>query len=405
MASKNWLSTAAASVLALTLVTGAASAQDLTIGALMPMTGDLQAYGEANVKGVRLAEKQINEAGGVNGGTVSVVVADTQTNPQAGVDAAQKLVNVDGVNAIVGAMGSGVTIPVATSVTSREGVVTISPSATSPAITTLDDGDWLYRTAPSDAYQGVALAKLTADKGVKNVSILYVNNAYGEGLANAFSKAFTGSHGGTVTESIPYEQGQASYRGELQRASGGDAEALLLIGYPENGIVILRQALEGGYFDRFVFTDGMKAPEIIEQVGAQFLNGSFGTVPTAPESAQLDAFRQAFEAEYGELPPLPYIDSGYDATMLIALAAAKAGSNDREAIKGALRDVANAPGEVVGPGEFAKALELIAAGTDINYEGAAGSQDFDAAGDVPGIIGEWTIEDGQLKDVGIVEIN
>ncbi len=405
MTDKSFLKGASLGVIALALAAAPAMAEPLKIGSLKPLTGDLQAYGEANVNGVRLAVKQINEAGGVGGEPVELVVGDTQTNPQAGVDAAQKLVNVDNVDAIVGAMASGVTMPVTTSVTAREGVVTISPSATSPSITTLDDNDFLFRTAPSDAYQGVALAKLVTDKGLTNVSIIYINNAYGEGLANAFEEAFTGEQGGTVSENIPYEQGQASYRGEVQRADTGGAEALVLIGYPENGVVILRQALEGGHFDRFVFTDGMKAPQIVEQIGGQFLNGSFGTVPTAPDSAQLQAFRDAYEAEYGEVPPLPYIDSGYDATMLIALAAAKAGSTDRTAIRDALREVATAPGETVGPGDFARALELISAGTDINYEGASGPVDFDENGDVPGVIGEWVIEDGEIRDVGPISMD
>ena len=400
MTTPTFLKSAALAALA-ALIAAPAAAQDLKIGALMPMTGDLQAYGEANVKGVRLAEKLINEAGGVNGGKVAVSVADTQTNPQAGVDAAQKLVNVENVNAIVGPMASGVTIPVTTSVTAREGVLTISPSATSPTITTLDDNGFLFRTAPSDAFQGVALASLVAKKGTQKVAIVFVNNDYGQGLADAFEASFSG----TVTAKLPFEPGQASYRGELQRAASGEPEALLLIAYPENGIVLIRQALEGGYFDKFIFTDGMKSPDVIAQIGADYLNTAYGTSTIAVESKQLEDFKAAYNAEYGELPPLPYIDSGFDATMLIALAAAKAGSNDRSAIRDALLEVASPPGEVVGPGDFAKALELIAAGTDINYDGAAGSQDFDANGDVPGIIGEWTMENGQINDVGEVELD
>jgi ABC-type branched-subunit amino acid transport system substrate-binding protein len=400
MTTPKFLKGAALAALA-ALIAAPAAAQDLKIGALMPMTGDLQAYGEANVNGIRLAEKLINEAGGVNGGTVTVSVADTQTNPQAGVDAAQKLVNVDGVNAIVGPMASGVTIPVATSVTSREGVLSISPSATSPTVTTLDDNGFLFRTAPSDAFQGVALARLVASKGTEKVAIVFVNNDYGQGLADAFEENFSG----TVTAKLPYQPGQASYRGELQSAANGDPEALLLIAYPENGVVIIRQALEGGYFEQFIFTDGMKAPDVIEQIGAEYLNTAYGTSTIAVESQQLDDFRSAYEAEYGEVPPLPYIDSGFDATMLIALAAAKAGASDRSAIRDALVEVAAPPGDVVGPGDFAKALELIAAGTDINYEGAAGSQDFDGNGDVPGIIGEWTMENGQINDVGVIPVD
>lgn len=388
----------AASLLA--LVTGPALAQDVKIGALLPLTGDLQSYGEANLNAVRLAEGQINEAGGVNGAPITIVVADTQTSPVAGVDAAQKLVNVDNVQGIVGPMGSGVTIPVTTSVTGRVGVVTISPSATSPTITTLDDNGYLFRTAPSDSFQGEALAKLVKSKGTQNVSIIYVNNDYGEGLANAFEENFT-KLGGTVSAKVAFEQGQPSYRGEVQRADQGDAEALIVIAYPESGLVILRQALEGGNFDNFIFTDGMKDPTIVQQIGAEFLEGAYGTMAAAADSPQLAAFTEAYSAQYGQ--PLAYADGAYDAVMLLALAAAKAGSDDRQAIRDALPEVANPPGEVVGPGEFAKALELIAAGEDINYEGAAGSQDFDENGDVPGRIGEWRFTADGVEDVGMVE--
>jgi len=376
-----------------------AQAEPLKIGALMPMTGDLQAYGEADLTGVQFAVKQINAAGGVNGEQVEVVIADTQTKPQAGVDAAQKLINVDGVHAIVGALSSGVTIPVAKTVTSRESVPQISNASTSPTITTLEDDDLLFRSVPSDAYQGVALADIVTRKGFSNVSILYVNNDYGQGLADAFTEAF----GGEVSAAIAFEQGQASYRGELQRAARNNAEALVLIGYPESGSVILRQSLEGGYLSKFIFTDGMKAPEIIDRVGAQFLNGAFGTVPQSRDTEGLRVFREAYIAEYGDLPGKPYYDTAYDAAMVIALAAQKAGSTDPEAIRNNLRDVANPPGEVILPGEWEKAVKLLADGQNINYEGAAGSVDFDDSGDVPGTIGHWEIQDGEIVDVGIIE--
>jgi len=375
-----------------------AQAEALKIGALMPMTGDLQAYGEADLKGVEFALEQINAAGGVNGEPVEMVIADTQTTPQAGVDAAQKLVNVDGVHAIVGALSSGVTIPVARTVSSREAIAQISNASTSPTITGLSDDDFLFRTVPSDSYQGVALADLVTEKGVSNVSILYVNNDYGQGLADAFTKAFRGE----VSASIAFEQGQASYRGELQRAASGGAQALVLIGYPETGSVILRQSLEGGYLDKFIFTDGMKAPEIIDRVGAQFLNGAFGTVPQARDTEGLRVFRDAYIAAYGELPGKPYYDTAYDAAFVIALAAQKVGSTDRRAIRDNLRAVANPPGEVILPGEWAKAVELLAAGQDINYEGAAGSVDLDDNGDVPGTIGHWEIQDGAIVNVRVM---
>lgn len=385
----------AASALVLAASAGTATAETaLKIGALVPLTGDLQAYGETSLNGIRLAEKHINENGGVLNGDVEVVVGDTQTTPQVGVDSAQKLVNIEKVSGIVGALSSGVTIPVAVSVSAQAGVPQISGASTSPEITTLADNDFLFRTVPTDAVQGIALSDITQAAGHKSVGILYVNNDYGKGLADAFVDAFTKA-GGAVSGSVAYEKGQASYRGELQRAVGDGADALVLIGYPENGITILRQALEGGYFTKFVFSDGMKAPKIIDAIGAQYMNGSVGTAPASAGEAN-EAFKKLYEQTYGELPPKPYIDSAYDATILLALAAEQAGSADPKQIRDALRKVANPPGVEVMPGEWKKAKELLAKGEDIDYVGGAGPVNFDNNGDVVGTYAEWVIEDGKI---------
>ncbi|WP_404386209.1 ABC transporter substrate-binding protein [Caenispirillum salinarum] len=383
----------AVSALALTLGAGQAMAE-MKIGALVPLTGDLQAYGETSLNGIKLAAKHINEQGGVLGGDAEIAVGDTQTTPQVGVDAAQKLVNVEGVAGIVGALSSGVTIPAASSVTSQAGVPQISGASTSPEITTLNDNDFLFRTVPTDAVQGIALSEITNTQGHKSVGVVYINNDYGAGLAQAFSEAYKAS-GGKIAGSVAYEKGQASYRGELQRAAEGGADALVLIGYPENGITIIRQALEGGYFSKFVLSDGMKAPEIIDSIGADYMNGSVGTAPAAAGKGA-EMFKEAYEAEFGELPPKPYIDSAYDATFLLALAAEKAGSDDPKAVRDALRDVSSPPGIEVLPGEWEKAKKLIANGQDIDYQGAAGPVNFDVNGDVLGTYEEWTVEDGKI---------
>lgn len=392
----------AVSALSLVMAASAAQAQPLRIGALMPLTGDLQAYGESSRNGVELAVKEINEAGGVLGEDIELEVSDTQTEPQAGVDAAQRLVSVSGAHALVGALSSGVTIPVASSVARAEEVPQISNASTSPEITGLDDDDFLFRTVPSDAFQGNALAQVTEGEGVTSVSIMYINNDYGEGLAEAFESAFE-ELGGTVEETTAYEPGQSSYRGEL-RSIRADGASLLLIGYPENGQTILRQSLEGGYFDSFVFTDGMKSTDMIENLGAQYLNGSFGTAAQAPDDTDAyQHFEAAYEEEYGEVPPVPYIDTAYDAVHLIALAAQAAGSTDPVEIRDHLREVANPEGETVGPGGFLQARELLEEGADINYEGASGSVNFDDNGDVAGSFAHWEIRDGEIVTVRVFE--
>lgn len=371
----------------------AAHAEGLKLGALMPMTGGLQAYGETSLNGIKLAVDQINAAGGVNGGQVELIVGDTQTTPQAGVSAAQKLVNVDKVSALVGALSSGVSIPVAQTVSSKQGVPQVSGASTAPDITNLDDGDFMFRTVPTDAVQGVGLAELTIAAGIKDVAVVYLNNDYGKGLAEAFTSAYE-AKGGKVTASVAYEEKQASYRGELSKAAGGGSAHMVQIAYPEDGIPMIKQALEGGYFQKFIFTDGMKAQEMVDNIGAQYLEGAYGTTPeSAGEAAKI--YRAAFEAKFGPTEK-PYSDTAYDATMILALAAVKAGSNDSKAIRDAMRDVANAPGEKVLPGEFAKAVELLKAGKDIDYVGASGPVDFDAAGDVSGTFAHWVIEDGKF---------
>jgi branched-chain amino acid transport system substrate-binding protein len=379
----------------------AAQAEGLKIGALMPMTGGLQAYGESSLNGIRLAVEEANEAGGVLGGAVEVVVGDTQTRAQPAVDAARRLINVEGVGGIIGALSSGNSAPVATSVTGVLGVPQISSASTAPSLSEIDANGFFFRTVPSDAFQGVALAQVVREQGLGRVASIFVNNDYGQGLNDSFKEAFE-ALGGTVTGDLPFEANQASYRGELQRLASGDAEALLLIAYPDDGgILILRQSLEEGLFDRFVFTDGMKAERVVEQIGAQFLDGAFGTAPRSEESDASRRFRKAYEKSFGELPPRPFIDTAYDATMIMLLAAEKAGSRDGTAIRDAIREIASPPGEVVLPGDFAKAKQLIAEGRDINYEGAAGPHDFDENGDVTGSFEHWKIENGALVTVRV----
>ncbi|MFS8856681.1 ABC transporter substrate-binding protein [Synechococcus sp. H55.7] len=395
-----------AAALATTLLPGTAQQAAQTpvkIGALLSLTGDLQAYGENCLKGIKLALDQINAAGGILGSPAQVVEADDQTSAQPAIDAAQRLVNVEKVAGIIGALGSGITIPVATTVTAPNEIPQISPASTAPTITTLEDSDFLFRTVPSDAFQGVALAQVTREENLERLAVIYINNDYGKGLADSFKAAFE-KQGGKITKAVPYDPGKASYRSELTQLKEGDPQALVLIGYPENGVVILRQALEEGLFDRFVFTDGMRSPDLAAQVGADKLEGSIGTSPQAlTDSKAYQIFADAYKAAYGELPPTPYIDTAYDAAFLLALAIQKAGSTDGTAVRDALRQVANPPGTEILPGEWAKAVELLKQGEDINYTGASGSLDFDEKGDVAGTFAHWTFQGGKVVDLKVFE--
>jgi len=390
---------------ALALASTAALAQEVKVGALMGITGPLANFIPPILNAAKLAEADVNAGGGILGGqTFTLVVADTQAAAQPAVDAATKLVNIDGVAAITGALSSGATIAAANAVSIPNGVPQVSPTATSPALTDLDDNDFVFRIVPSDNFQGEVLADVVLAEGLDRVAIAYVNNDYGVGIANTFKAAYE-AKGGTVTAFEKHEDKKNSYRGELATMATGDAQALVVIAYAGgSGAKIVKQSLENGFFDRFVGTDGLRDDVLIEQVGAEALATSFFTSPTSPEDNPTGAALHArFDETYGEGSDKPFVDQSYDATMLLALAIEQAGSTDRAAVRAALREVANAPGEVVGPGEWAKAVELIAAGQDIDYEGAAGSHEFDGNGDVRGFIGKYVVDGDSYRQVATFE--
>ena len=374
----------------------------LIVGHLNTVTGSLSYFGPEQNNSVELAADHVNQAGGVLGAQMIMVTGDTATNPVQGVAAARALVDVEGAVAIVGALASGVTLAVAQEVTVPKQRLLISPASTSPAITDLEDDDFLFRTTVSDAVQGVVLARLAREIGYETAGIMLINNAYGEGLADQFEVTFA-SLGGRVTGKVPHEDSQPTYTSELEKATEGDPDVLLAISYPGQAEVYLRESLDGEYSDTFLFVDATKSPDMMEVVGWDALEGTLGTAQGSPDSPSLREFQRSYAAVHGAPPEHPFIAENYDAAVLIALAAAKAGTTtDSVAIRDALRSIANPPGEAVGPGVegIKKALMLIDEGKDINYEGTAGTVDFDENGDVTGYIEIWKVEGGEIKSIG-----
>ena len=365
----------------------------LRIGFLADFSGPLAEFGPVIQTGVELALKHINEGGGVGGLPVEFVTGDTQVDTVQGVEEARRLVEVEGVHAIVGPLSSTVTIAVAESVTGPGRVPTISPSATSPAVSAAADNGFLFRSTISDAAQGVVLAGLAVDEGYDNVGVIFRNDAYGQGLADAFEAAFAGS-----VRAVSIEGGATSYLSELQAAAAGDARVLVAIGFPEEALIFIREALENSIFEEFLFVDGTKSQDLIEGIGADFLNGFKGTAPGAgPESDATQAWDAAYIGEFGELPTRPFVREAYDATIAIALAAAFAGSTDGAAIRDALPLVAAPGGDRFVPGAagIAAALAAVTSGSAVNYEGAATTLDWNDVGDVTtGFIEIWQYVDG-----------
>jgi branched-chain amino acid transport system substrate-binding protein len=394
----------ACAVLALMGTSSLAVAADTKIGILMDITGPIASFIPPIQNSANLAIKHVNDQGGLLDGKAVAVYGDTTGAAQAAVDAATKLVNVENVPIIMGALMSGTTISAAEAVAIPAGVVQISPTATSPAITGIKDNDLLYRVVPSDNYQGAVLARMVLDEGIKKVAVTYVTNDYGVGIGNTFIEAFKAA-GGEVVAAEKHEEKKNSYRSELATLAKGGAEALVVVAYAgDSGSTIVKQAIEGGLFTRFIGTDGLRDEALIKEVGADALKTSFFSSPTSPADNPAQAkLHEMFNAEYKEGADKAFVDQTYDATFLAALAIEKAGSADRAKMAAALREVASAPGEKVGPGEWAKAKELIKAGKDIDYDGAGGAYDFDANGDVLGYIGKFVVDGDKYKQTAVMQ--
>ena len=380
---------------ALALVASAATA-DVNVGNPLAMTGPIPDLVAPMAEAVDLAAKHINDQGGMfaDGQAFNVIRADSACDPTAAVDAVTKLINVNNVSAIIGPVCSGATIAQAQSVSIPAGVVTLSVSASSPDITNMEDGtDLVFRAAASDAYQGVALANLAIANGYDSIAISYANDDYNAAIAGVFAEAFADA-GGTIVAQEAHEPNKASYRSEVATISGDSPNLALFAYYGSGGITLMRNALETAAFETFIGADGMLSDELIEQIGAENLTNATFTTSASDDSTPAFAAWKALADEAGIPAGDPFVPNSYDATFMMALAIEKAGSDDRAGIAAALRDIASAPGEVIYPGEWAKAKEILAAGGDINYEGGAGNQDFDENGDVAGNFSKSTVVDG-----------
>jgi ABC-type branched-subunit amino acid transport system substrate-binding protein len=375
------------------------------IGTLVPLTGPLAEFGPNFRKAADLAAAHLKDAGL----TLQLVHADDETSAIPAVAAARKLIDVDKVPAIVGAAASGVTIPVAESVTIPGRVLQISNASTTPLLTVLpaDQGqDFLFRTCPSDALQGVVLGKVAVELQFKTAAAIYVNNPYGQGLAEQFKRSFE-KRGGKLLAMVPHDEALApTYVAELRRAVQDKPDVLAAISYPGHASIYLREALEGNYIKTFLFCDGTKSLEVVKAIGEKNAEGMMGTAPGSVLTSGYNVFIAEYGKAYGEVPPLPYMTNMYDAVALLGLAVKAAQVEGVKeltgsAIRDRLRKVANPPGEVVGPGaaDLQKALQLLESKQDINYEGAAGACDFDENGDVMTPIEVWKFADGKIVTV------
>lgn len=379
------------------LMASGAMAEEIKLGVIFGFTGPIESLTGPMAAGAELAMKEASDSGLLlDGSTVTSVRADsTCIDSGAATAAAERLVTSDKVNAIVGADCSGVTGAILQNVARANGIVMISPSATSPALSTAEDGGLFFRTAPSDAREGQVMTEVIMEQGIKSVALTYTNNDYGKGLADSFKTAFEAA-GGTITVNLSHEDGKGDYSAEVATLASAGGEILVVAGYlDQGGRGIIEGSLDTGAWDRFVLPGGMIGDNILT-IGDD-LNGSFGQV-AGTDSPGAATFADIAKAA-GFDGTGPFVPESYDAAALILLAMQAAGSSDSSALKETVFDVANAPGEKIYPGELAKALEILKNGGDIDYVGAS-AVEMIGSGESGGSYRQVLVKDGRFETVG-----
>ena len=368
---------------------------DIKVGIILGFTGPIESLTPDMASGAELAFKEATESGELLGGANIIPLrADSTCVDSAAASTAAEDLIAQGIVAIMGADCSGVTGAIATNVAVPNGVVMVSPSATSPGLTDLDDNGLFFRTAPSDARGGEVLADITKDNGVSSVAITYVNTDYGVGLADVY-KASLEANGITVTTVTAHEGDKADYSAEVGVLSSAGGDALAVLGYlDQGGNQIIQGSLDSGAFDTFVLSDGMIGDSLTDTFGSD-LDNSFGSMPgSLGEGAQMFAKY----AEENGVNPSVYVGESYDAAALIILAMQAGESTDKSSIASNIMNVANGPGEKIMAGELSKGLKLLADGKSIDYQGAT-DVSFTDVGEAFGLFIEKGIENGKFVNV------
>ncbi len=288
-----------------------------------------------------------------------------------------------GAVAMVGPVCSGVTLRVARSVTIPAGVVLLSVASASSLITQLDDQDLVFRTAPSDALKGTSLARVAHEMGVRSVAVSHASDAYNTGVAQVFADAFK-ALGGRVTVNQSHEPRQADYQREARAAAAGAEDVALFAYSGSGGVQYLKDVLEQPGVRRVLGTDGLMSKDLASALSPEQLSRM--TFVLAAADTEREGYKRWLAMAAGAKVKAdgPYVAHAYDAAFMMALAIEAAGVADKSKVSAGLRAISGPKGAVIYPGEFAKAKALLKQGAHINYDGASGPVDFDAAGDIVG---------------------
>ena len=372
----------------------------LTIGTLLPQTGSLAFLGPPEFAGVQLAINDINAAGGVLDKDVVKIDGDSgDTTTDIASQTVDRLLSED-VDTIIGAASSGVSLTVIDKITGQ-GVVQFSPANTSPAFTEYDDKGLYFRTAPSDVLQGRVLGNLIIEDGYLDVGIMALDDAYGNGLADAVEST-VGEGGGSATDKIIYNPEAATFSAEVGQLKASNPEAIVVIGFEETKKILPELIAQGiGPNDVPLYLVDGNLADYSKDFAPGTLVGAKGTLPGGPD-AEGDDFQSRLLEVDSKLTDFSYGKESYDATIMTALAAIAAKSDNGEAIGSKLVEIST-EGEKCT--KFEDCVGLLNDGTDIDYDGVSGPVDFTEAGEPnSATIGIYEYgEDNKYTNVDYVE--
>ncbi len=389
------MATTAAALMATTAFAGG-HGKEVKLGVIFGFTGPIESLTGPMSAGAEMAMKEVTDSGKLlDAAKVVSVRADTGCIDNGlAVSNAERLI-ADGVMGIIGGDCSGVTGAILQNVAIPNGMVMISPSATSPGLTTMDDNGLFFRTSPSDAREGEVMAEVLKERGVESIALTYTNNDYGKGLADAIEKSFK-EVGGEVTIVAAHEDGKADYSAEVGALASAGGDLLVVAGYlDQGGAGIIKAALDAGAWETFGLPGGMIGENLPKNIGPD-LDGSYGQIAGSEGQGietLIEMAGDAFDATS------PYTPESYDAAALFMLAMQAADSTDPAEYGPKILDVANAPGEKIYPGELGKALDLIREGKDVDYVGAS-AVELIGPGEAAGTYRLIEVKDGKNETVG-----
>jgi ABC-type branched-subunit amino acid transport system substrate-binding protein len=351
----------------------------LNVGVILPQSGQLAFLAPPMFAGLRLAEDEINAAGGVWGNNISLTIVDEgdPETPDVAVTNAGTLVR-EGVNAVVGAAASGITVNIIEQFRDAR-IIQVSPSNTGIPLDNHPARDYYFRTAPSDVMQGTVLAEEVLAEGHESIVIIARQDAYGEGLATRTAEVYQAG-GGQVLDTIIYDPGAADFSSEVARVRELDPDAIVLITF-EEGVRIMSALIEADMGvaagKQWFLVDG-NHDEWGDQLPPGALDGVKATAPTPADEPEA-FYARMDERSDEELSTYIYGPETYDALILIALGAIKANTDDPDAIRAAMIEISRGPGTQCN--SFAQCADLLRAGEDIDYEGASGPVNWSDKGD------------------------